>query len=377
MKRGILILLDTLTPFGAETVAVNTAIGLKNLGHYNPIVCATRRGGGPLEEKLKENGVEFISLQRNWVFEIHKFSQLIRIIKERNVKIMHAHMDGSNFWGSIVGKISGVPAIIAHVHGETSNLLINLQNRMLSQLVASLADKIIAVSEFERRKLIEKWHLPGSKVMRIYNGVNGNGYKITPNLAIRKELGLEVSCPTIGIVGGLRPEKNHKIFLLAASRIYKEFKSACFLIVGDGTKRKELVGLASKLGISKNCIFTGYRRDVPDILSIIDVVVLCSDNEGLPLTLLEYMFSSKPIVATRVGGVPEVVQDGFNGFLVSSSDHDALADKIILLLKNKDLALEMGKNGLAFVRQEFTMEAMLKNIEDLYADVLTAKNHRN
>ncbi|MEM3063583.1 MAG: glycosyltransferase [Nitrososphaerota archaeon] len=373
MKRNIIILVDALVPGGAETLAVNSAIGLKNLGHYNPIVCATRREGNVLEERLRENGIEFISLGRNWTFEIHRFSHLVRIIRERNVEVIHAHKDGSNFWGAIIGKLAGVSAIIAHVHGGISNL----QNRMMNKVVASLSDKVIAVSESERRKLIEKWHFPDLKVIKIYNGVNANGYRIKPNLAIRKELGLEADCPTVGIVAGLRPEKDHKTFLLSASKILKEFKNAYFLIVGDGIEREKLEGFTSELGISRNCIFTGYRRDVSDILSIIDVGVLCSEREGLPLTLLEYMFSSKPIVATRVGGVPEVVQEGFNGFLVPPCDYNALAYKISLLLKNKDLALEMGRNGLSFVKQNFTIEAMLKKLEDLYNHILETKLSRS
>jgi len=300
MRRNIIILIDALVPGGAETLAVDSAIGLKNSGRYNPIICATRREGNVLEEKLKENGVEFISLQRNWTFEIHRFSKLLRVIKERSVEIIHAHKRGSNFWGGIIGKISGVPAIIAHVHGEVSNL----QSRMIYGAISSLADKIIAVSESEKRRLVDKWHLPEAKVIKIYNGVNINGRNAKPHQTIRKELRLEENCSIVGIVAGLRPEKDHRTLLLAASTILREINNVYFLIVGDGTERETLESYASDLGIAKNCIFTGYRRDIFDILSIIDIGVLCSEREGLPLVLLEYMFSSKPIVATKVGGVP-------------------------------------------------------------------------
>ena len=368
MKKGVLILLDELKSAGAENVAVNIAIRLKDSDHYTPVVCATRNGG-VLEEKLRSNGVRYLLLKRNRFYEVHKFAPLKSLIEEENIQIIHAHMMGSNFWASMLGKFYKTPAIIAHCHAQ----LYSWGSLFIDRLISKLSDTIIVISDYEKQRLIEEEGISPSKITIIHNGIDLTGYKTEPNLDIKRQLGLKMDSPVVGILAVFRPQKNHELFIQTADEILKKNKDVYFLLVGDGETRKQAEDLASKLGISKNCLFTGFRKDIPDVISIIDVGVLSSHWEGLPLAVLEYMASSKPVVSTSVGGVPEVVQDGLNGFLVPPGDYKTLAQKINLLLDNKDLALEMGKNGFIRVKQEFTMEAMLKNIEDLYTNILETK----
>lgn len=370
MKKGILILSDVLHSEGAENVAVNIAVGLKDSNEYTPIVCTTRRGG-VLEKVLKDNDVKYISLGRNHSYEAHKFLPLKQIIKEENVKIIHAHKLGSNFWGSILGSLFKIP-VISHSHGghAPANSRRNYYNLLEGKLVGKLSYKIIAISEYERRRLIEEEGILPSKIITIYNGIESSKYKIKPNLDIKRQLDIKTDSPVVGIIAAFRPQKNHELFLLAAREVLKENRNVYFLLVGDGVTRERMEKLASELAITKNCLFTGVREDIPDIISIIDVGVLSSHWEGLPLAVLEYMASCKPVISTNVSALSELVQDNINGFLVPPGDYEMLAQKMSLLLDNKDLALEMGRNGFSIVKESFTAESMIKRIEDLYTEIL-------
>jgi glycosyltransferase involved in cell wall biosynthesis len=229
---------------------------------------------------------------------------------------------------------------------------------------------VISVSEFEKRRLTEAG-VASTKIVTIHNGINSTRFKTEPDVTTKQLLAVTSDTPIIGICAGLRPEKNHEIFLYAAREVANR-KDVYFLIVGDGERRKGLEALAAELGIAKRCFFAGFVKEkIAEMLSLFDIGVLCSELEAMPVTLLEYMASSKPIVATQVGGIPEVVQDGVNGFLVPPKDPHALAQKLLLLLTNPDMAKKMGKDGLGIVKQKFSEEVMIKKVEDLYTQALT------
>jgi len=373
MKKVVLTLIDILHSEGAENVAVNIAVNLKKSDDYVPIVCSTR-GGGVLERVLYDNNVKYFCLNRKHSYQAYKFINLKKVIEEENVKIIHAHKIGSNFWGSMIGKFWKVP-VISHFHAHHA-LIKSRGSLVAAKLIGKLSQKIISISEYERQRLIEEEGILPSKIVTIHNGIEYSKYKTTPSLDTKRKLGIKMDSPVVGIIAAFRPQKNHELFLLAAREILKKNKKVSFLLVGDGTTRKRAEGLASDLGIRENCLFTGYRDDIPDIISIIDVGVFSSHWEGLPIAALEYMASSKPIVSTSVSGLSEVVKDNFNGFLVPPGSYDQLAHRINLLLETEDLALEMGKNGFSILKEKFTEEFMMKRVKDLYGEVLANESHR-
>lgn len=366
MKKGVLILTDVLHSEGAENVTVNIAVKLKSSDMYSPIVCATRRGG-ILEERLKEHGVKCVKISRSHRHEIYKFYPLRYLIRDENVALIHSHKMGSNFWGAVLGKLCGIPAI-AHVHGQ----VYNWKNYPVNRFIEALSSKIITVSEYERRALLKQ--VPPDKVVTIYNGIDPYKYRTKPDDGLKSSMGFKPDTRIVGISAALRKEKAHEMFLRAAAEVLKKGKDVRFLIIGDGPRRQELESLASGLGIARNLVFTGFVKNIQDALSILDIGVLTSEREGLPLTLLEYMASSKPIVATDVGGVGEVVKNGVNGFLVPSGDHIALAGQISNLLDNETLASELGANGLSMLRGQFSEDAMMEGILRLYDGLTTRKS---
>ena len=364
MKKGILILTDVLHSEGAENVTVNIAVRLKQSDVYSPIVCATRRGG-VLEERLRDHGVKCVKIERRHRHEVYKFYPLGKLIKEENVKLIHAHKLGSNIWGVVFGKIFGLPAI-SHVHGQ----VYNWKNYAFNSFIGRLSSKLITVSEFEKKALTTQ--VPASKVVTIYNGIDPGKYK-SSSAAFKESLGLKPDAPVVGISAALRKEKAHEVFLRAAKKVLENRADARFLIIGGGVRKQELETMASRLGIKESCIFTGFVKNIEDALSVLDIGVLTSEREGLPLTLLEYMASSKPIIATDVGGVGEVVKDGENGFLIPSGDHNALAGRINALLEDQALASTLGENGRALLREKFSEDVMMNRIEALYDELTRGK----
>ena len=365
MKTNVLILVDELKSAGAESLAIDIALKLKVSTRYTPLVCATRCGG-ELEGKLRANQIEYFVMHRDGLYKLHSFSLLRKIFRDHNIQIIHAHKIGSSFWGGILGKLRNVPVVIAHFHGKSPGW----KTSVAETIAARLCHKIVTVSECETQRLVHQEGIPPHKVMTIYNGIELAKYKNGSKVDLKSQFRVPVGNPVVGILAELRAEKNHDVFLLAASEVLKEKRNVYFLIIGDGERRTALENRAAELGIARNCIFTGFIKNVPDILSIIDIGVLSSTREALPLALLEYMACGKPMVATSVGGIPEIVEDGINGFLIRPGEASALAQKIKLLVDDKSLAVKMGRNGLLIAEQKFSDAVMMKKIENLYGETL-------
>ena len=215
--------------------------------------------------------------------------------------------------------------------------------------------------------MTEEERIDRRKIVTIHNGIDaapfGHSYEIT---RLRKTLNLENSRPVIGIVARLDPIKNHIGLINAMPRIVTQLSDTVLLIIGDGPIRSELENEVAALGLTDHVRFLGTRSDVPELLSLLDLFVLCSHNEGLSLTLIEASAASKPIVATNVGGNSEVVEQGVNGLLVPPNQPEALATAILMLLSDPATALRMGQAGRLKFESEFTLDTMVRKYEELY-----------
>ncbi len=368
MKIGVLILLDTLDLGGAENLAANIAINLKKTNIYHPLICLTRRGG-ELEYKLKENNIKYVVLGRRNRYELHKFYGMKKIIEEENIKLIHAHNPGSNFWAGIIGKLLGIP-VISHLHTHPEELG-KIRGSITSKIIGRMSAKIICIAEFVRQELIREQATDSSKIITIHNGIRIKDYQLEPNADLKAELGIDTDSTVIGIVAGFREEKNHEMFLLAAKEVLDRNPNVTFLLVGEGVLRDQVERRALNLGIKDNCIFTGLRKDIPDILSITDIGTLCSIYEGIPLVVLEYMAASKPVISTDLRGVREIIEDGKSGLLVPPGDFKTLAATIERVSENKTLARSLGENGFKTVSDKFSEESMMNKIESLYEELLS------
>lgn len=227
-------------------------------------------------------------------------------------------------------------------------------------------DRVIAVSRAIEQKLIEEGRT-GTEVSVIYNGVDLQRYDHqAPCCTLREEYGLPAEGPIVGVVARLESEKGHPTLLDAWPAVLAAQPTATLLIVGEGSRREELEAQARALEIAERVVFTGRREDVPAVTAALDVAVLPSYREAQGLVILEAMALGRPVVATRVGGIPEMVEDGVTGLLVPAHDSQALAAAIVRLLTDHSLADVIGRAGHDLVHDRFCVELMVSAVEDIY-----------
>jgi glycosyltransferase involved in cell wall biosynthesis len=190
---------------------------------------------------------------------------------------------------------------------------------------------------------------------------------------LRRELGLPADVPVVGIVAALRPEKNHALFLRAAAAVRRAVSRAHFVIVGDGPQRGELETLAESLSISAAVHFLGTRSDVPEVLSLIDVLALSSHIEANPVSILEAMAAEKPVVATRVGSIDKTVEEGRTGYLVAAGNEEQLAGRLIELLRDRAQAAAFGRAGRQHVLEHASIERMVSGYEEVLEGIYRQK----
>jgi glycosyltransferase involved in cell wall biosynthesis len=373
-KITVLFLIDVLQELGgAEKNLTQIVLGL-NPDKYNTIICCLK--GGRVYEELKEKDINVINLnlQKIYTFDaLLKGIKLIRIIKKNKVKIMVTYFDSSDFFGSIIGKIAGVRLLIS----SRRDVGFNLKKRHIwaYRIINRLFDKIIAVSENVKEKIINRENADPNKVITIYNGVDISDSNGFDSEKIKKSLGLDSNNFIITMLANLTPVKGHKYLLAAASEVIKRNNLVKFLLIGTGKDgfKQELQDLTYKLGIENDVVFAGFRSDISEILSIADITVLSSTSEGFSNAILEYMAADKPVVATDVGGNRELVIEGKTGFLVPPSNPNALSEAILKLLNDAVLREEMSKNGRTRVKDYFSREKMVKNIDALFENLINEK----
>jgi glycosyltransferase involved in cell wall biosynthesis len=364
-------------PGGGERLAIENAIRV-DPARFRRRLCLTRwedrfereEPARSMIERLEEAGVEVIRIRRERRFALTAWRPLVRLLRSGEVDVLHAHLFGSNVWASVIGTLTRTPAIVAHEHmwayaGGGSRSLID------RHLIARLSDAFIAVSRAGERSMIEAEGIPEDAIVYVPNGIAplppGDGPRL------RRDLGIEAGAPVIGSVGHLRAEKAYDVLIEAAAALRDRHPGLRVLIAGEGPERESLEALRSKLGLEGTVLMPGPRDDVADVLAAIDVAVCCSDFEGGPLSVMEYMAAGRPVVATRVGGLPELVRDGETGVLVDPRDPDALADAAGSLLGDPALRERLGERGREVQRAEYDIDVWAGRLERLYADLLSGR----
>ena len=373
-KLRVLTLVDKPTVTGgAERLAAVVAMKL-DPARFESVLCASRRTDEPLlDRELEEAGIPVLALGRRSRLDLWAWRPLVSRLRD-GVDVVHAHMFGSNVWGTVLGRLTGVPVVVAHEH--TWSFQGRPLRRFLDrELVGRWADVFVAVSGEDRRKMIEVEGVDPRKIRLIPNGIPS-----PPNGSVadvRAELGIEPGAPVLGVVCELRAQKALEVLFEAAALLLPEFPALKVLVAGDGPERAPLEAAASQLGAADAVLFLGIRRDVPALLAAVDVAVLSSDYEGSPLSVLEYMAAGKPVVSTRVGGVPELVEDGVQGLLVEPRDPAALAKAVAELLRDPERAERLGAQGRERQLREYSLDAMVRHVEELYEELWLASGRRD
>jgi glycosyltransferase involved in cell wall biosynthesis len=318
---------------------------------------------------LRRSGARFLPISRPFRAALWSWWPVLSYLRRERVDILHAHQFGSNAWAAILGTLARTPVVIAHEH--TWSYQGQPVRRFLDrELIARRSAAFLAVSREDRRRMIEIERIPADKIVYVPNGIAE--FPPPSGHDVRAELGIGPEDPVVGTVCSLRPQKALDVLLRAAAVLATEFPRLRVLIVGQGTERRALEGLVEELGLEGTVILLGRRTDVPDLLEALDVAACSSDFEGSPLSIMEYMEAGKPVVATAVGGVPDLVLDGVTGILVEPQESAALAAAIGELLRDRGRAERMGEAGRERRRREFSLDEMVRRIERLYEGLYTA-----
>ncbi len=369
----VMFVISSMPVGGAETLLVDLVRRLDR-ERFAPQLCCLQTLG-PLGEVLSHE-VPTFSQMIDGKYDVAVLFRLNRLFREQRVDAVVTVGAGDKmFWGRIAARLAGVPVICSALHSTGWPDVIERPNRW--RLLTRWTDAFIGVAPSHGRHLVDVERFPEAKVRVIPNGIDVAKFaRPCDGSAIRRTLGIDERAPLAGIVAALRPEKNHALLLRAFERVRQQIPAAEMVIIGDGPERATLEQLAAELGLTAAVHFLGNRRDVSELLSAIDVFVLTSKMEANPVSILEAMASGKPVVAPRVGSIAESVADGHTGFLTEPGNEEAVTERLVQLLGNPTLAMQMGQGGRAAVVAHGSLERMVGGYEELLTEIYDRKANR-
>lgn len=366
-KQTVLHLSTTSGPGGAERVISSLSASL-NTGRRRVVVGLFRPGW--LQTECERLGVETIIMPLSWPLHLGWFLNCLRLIRRERVALIHAHEFSAIVYGWIVSRLARIP-FIGTIHGK--NYFWEKARRRAAYRIIARTATLVAVSEDLKRFVVEKIGIPADRIKVVYNGV-------TPSPPVneaevercRVELDIQAGDIVLGSVGSLYPVKGHTFLFDAMPAVLERFPNTVLIIAGRGELEVPLKDQAKSLGIEQHIRLLGMRQDIPRLLALMDVFVLPSLSEGLSMALLEAMAAGKPVVATQVGGNPELVEEGKTGMLVTAEDASELAASLITMLEEPTTMHFFGRIGAVRVQRQFSTHRMSNQYADLYSVSLNA-----
>ena len=373
-KKLIMLLVYSLGAGGAEKLVVDIARRI-NKEEFDVSVCSFK--GGLFEENLVKHNIDYLVIGKKGRLDAAFPFKLLATVKTKKPDVLHAHLFSANFWGKLIGRVAGIRVILTTEHTVANHK--SPLEKFIDRVTARLSDRIIAVSEEVRQSHIRDGRIPSWRIVTILNGIDTESIKTRTNPqesqnGLRRSLGVNRD-DIVGItVGRMVRAKGHVYLLKALPRVVSELSAFKLLIVGAGPLGKNLKEICAELGIERQVIFTGYRRDVNELILASDLGIVPSLREGLSISLLEYLAHGKPVVATDAGSNARVIEHGVSGVIVSRRDSEALARAIIEIGKSRDLAGKLGQAGRERVESDYSLKNMIDRLEDLYRN--TRKNSK-
>ena len=346
---------------------------------------------GPLATVLDEANIPINEYHINRLYGYNAVKQQLKFadaLRSQHVQIMHSYNFHANVFSVPAARLAGVPCVVASIRDLGTHL--TARQSYVHKWVCRLADHILVNADAIRTWLLNQG-LPGNRISVIRNGIDVSRYgHRSDGAALRDELGIPRGAPLVVMLARLNQGKGIEYFLVSAAMIGKQFPDAYFLSVGDAFIRKDSGGedvwevdreyrvrlqqMAVELGLGERIRFTGLRQDIPEILAAAAVSVLPSLSEGTSNTLLESLAARVPVVATKVGGTPEVIRDGQHGLLVPPQNAQAISDAVCLILKYPHSARRLGDYGRKHVVTNFSFSEMERKTSELYLELLARKS---
>jgi glycosyltransferase involved in cell wall biosynthesis len=363
---------------------VNTHMNIGGIGQYivslakalkqKRVECFVASSGGELTPELVRLDIRHMRLEMNTKFEFgpkvfRSSSRLTQIIKDNHIDLIHAHTRVSQVASYLASRRAGIP-YVATCHGY-------FNAKLSRRLFDTWGEKVVAISEAVRVHLEKDFNIDPQRIEVIYNGIDlnrfSNTYSTDQIARAKRSLGIQRG-NVVGTMGRLSSVKGQKFLIEAMKEIAAKSKDTQCLIIGSGREEAALKSLARSLGLEGRVIFTGAAyMDIPLYISCMDIFVLPSIEEGLGLALLEAMSLGRPCVASATGGIKDIINDGVNGILTPVGDSVSIANAVLKILSDKDLAKNMSEISRDFVKSRFSIEAMANNMIGLYERVIRAE----
>jgi glycosyltransferase involved in cell wall biosynthesis len=377
-KYKIAFVIDGLGMGGAERLMVPVLTHLSR-SEFQPYVCALQsKDGNPLAEEIRSLGIQVDCLDIKHLRDLRALSRLTGYLKDIGADLVHTQLEFANILGNISARMLRLPGVCT-IHVMPS-LDVKTRTRFHQRLewfvLRYFCDRVISVSEEARLYHLKISGAPFEQVTTLYNGIDLAPFTgmdcAQERMAVRTELGFPVSAHVLTTVAVLRPQKGIQFMIQALPAILSAYPDTYYLVVGSGTHENLLKQEVNRLRVGDRVIFAGMRKDVPRLLAASDIFVLPTLTEALPTVLAEAMAARLPIIASRVGGVPEMLIDGQNGCLVEAGDLNGLIAACDTLLGDPETRAAMGNKGWEIVRHKFNIEKQVDQLEQLYLDQLRA-----
>ncbi len=367
----ILHIISKLHVGGVENQLL-TVLGKYDRNTLSPLVC-TLADKGAIGRDIEAMGIEVFSLNKLK----HRFDWTIvrdikNLIGENDIKIVRTHQYHANLYGRLAAKKTKVPCVVASVHNVYTRDR-KIHRRVINRYLVRYTDKVVAVSEEVKKHIIKYDGLSEEKVKVIHNGVDVKRFSDANGKRIRSELRISPEVPIVGTIGRLTYQKGQRYLIDALATLKYKFPQLILLIVGDGPLRNELEDYADSLGTGKNVRFLGTRRDIPDLLSAMDIFVLPSLWEGLVNALLEAMAAGNAVIATDIPPIREIIDTDNIGILVPTENSSSIVASIDLLLHNRLLEKDYGKSAKERARSIFNIDTTVNKYTELFEDILGNK----
>jgi glycosyltransferase involved in cell wall biosynthesis len=371
-KLRIMEMIDKPSLGGGQTALLLLA---ENLDRSRFEVVISSGGDGPLAEEARQKGIAYVPVSLGKQLSLRPLREIAGVLKEKKIDILHTHGGIAGLYGRSAARRARTPAVVHTLHGihylHYRNPFLRRLYVLLERRYSRSTDRLILVCQSDLRQARTHRLAPEEKMTVILNGT-----EVRPGLGAddisrrRIELGWLPDRPVIGTVARLHRQKGVVNLLRAAPKILNVFPEVRIAVVGDGPQGGSLRREAQRLGLEGHLFFLGERKDAASVMALFDVFVLPSLWEGLPFVLVEAAALGKPIVATAVDGVPEILEDGKTGLLVPPKDPSALADAVIRLLKDKEEARRLGAMARTLVPPRFPLRRMIDQTQNLYLELM-------
>jgi glycosyltransferase involved in cell wall biosynthesis len=379
-------LVTRLNVGGVAHHVTNLMRGLDRNKYEQQLICGFESAGEKsMRDQVEARGVTPILIPRLVgnprlnISDALAFAHILRLLRQQRPMILHTHTSKAGLLGRVAARLTGVPIIVHTFHGlvlkghyrplKTNGV------RAVERCLARLSDRLIVISNEDKNDLLAYRIAPAHKIEVIPLGLELDHFLDNRKRRglLHRELGLDSATRLIGIVGRIAPIKNHRLFFDAMVQVLAEHATAHVVVVGDGDLCPEMERYVREMGIADRVSFLGWRHDLPQIYTDLDVLVISSNNEGTPVSAIEAMAAGRPVVATRVGGLPDVISDGETGYLVAPGNVEQLASAVKRVLSDGETTDRLRRNARESVKGKFAVERLAADIDLLYRRLLAEK----